>query len=130
VAQLRRAKQRFDQAGARVVLVAMGTPAESSAFAREHAVPFEMVCDPERKVYQAFDLEQITPLGFFSPSVALKGVMAMAKGHGIGVPVGDVRQLPGVFIIDSKGTIVFSHFAADPADHPAPNEILAALAAI
>jgi peroxiredoxin len=130
VAQLRRAKTRFDQAGARVVLVAMGTPAESSAFTREHAVPFEMVCDPERKVYQAFDLEQMAPLGFLSPSVALKGVMAMAKGHGIGVPVGDVRQLPGVFIIDSKGTIVFSHFAADPADHPAPDEILAALAAI
>lgn len=130
MAQLRHAKQRFDQAGARVVLVAMGSPAESNAFAREHAVPFEMVCDPERKVYQAFDLEQMAPLGFLSPSVALKGVMAMAKGHGIGVPVGDVRQLPGVFIIDSKGTIVFSHFAADPADHPAPDEILAALAAI
>lgn len=113
-----------------MVLVAMGSPAESSAFTREHAVPFEMVCDPERKVYQAFDLEQMAPLGFLSPSVALKGVMAMAKGHGIGVPVGDVRQLPGVFIIDSKGTIVFSHFAADPADHPAPEEILAALAAV
>lgn len=127
---MRHAKQRFDQAGARVVLVAMGSPAESNAFAREHAVPFEMVCDPERKVYQAFDLEQMAPLGFLSPSVALKGVMAMAKGHGIGVPVGDVRQLPGVFIIDSKGTIVFSHFAADPADHPAPEEILAALAAV
>jgi len=130
VAQLRRAKTRFDQAGARVVLVAMGTPAESTAFARGFSVPFEMVCDPERKVYQAFDLEQMAPLGFLSPSVALKGVMAMAKGHGIGVPVGDVRQLPGVFIIDSKGTIVFSHFAADPADNPAPDEILAALAAI
>lgn len=127
---MRHAKQRFDQAGARVVLVAMGSPAESNAFAREHAVPFEMVCDPERKVYQTFDLEQMAPLGFLSPSVALKGVMAMAKGHGIGVPVGDVRQLPGVFIIDSKGTIVFSHFAADPADHPAPEEILAALAAV
>jgi peroxiredoxin len=130
VAQLRRTKHRFDQAGARVVLVAMGTPAESSAFAREFSVPFEMVCDPGRRVYQAFDLEQMAPWGFLSPTVALKGVMAMAKGHGIGAPKGDIRQLPGVFIIDSKGTIVFSHFAADPADHPAPDEILAALAAI
>jgi peroxiredoxin len=56
--------------------------------------------------------------------------VAVARGHGIGKPVGDVRQLPGVFIIDPSGTIVFSHFAADPADHPAPDEILAALAAI
>ena len=130
MAQLRRARDRFDQAGARVVLVTMGTPAESGAFAREHAVPFEMVCDPERKLYQAFDLEQMAPLGFLSPAVALKGVMAVAKGHGIGLPVGDVRQLPGVFIIDSKGTILFSHFAADPADHPAADDILAALDAV
>ena len=130
MAQLRRAKHRFDQAGSRVVLVAMGTPAESNAFAREQAIPFEMVCDPERKVYKAFDLEQITPRGFLRPSVALRGVMAMARGHGIGLPVGDVRQLPGVFIIDPSGTIVFSHFAADPADHPAADDILTALAAV
>lgn len=127
---MRRAKQRFDQAGARVVLVAMGTPAESTAFAREFSVPFEMVCDPGRRLYQAFDLEQMAPVGFFSPSVVLKGVMAMAKGHGMGLPTGDVRQLPGVFIIDPKGTIVYSHYAADPADHPAPDVILAALAEV
>ena len=40
---------------------------------------------------------------------------------------GDVRQLPGVFIIDTAGQIVFSHFSDNPADHPDAKTILAAL---
>jgi peroxiredoxin len=45
----------------------------------------------------------------------------------MGLPQGDVRQLPGVFVIDTNGKIVFSHYAADPADHPAVADILAAV---
>jgi hypothetical protein len=45
----------------------------------------------------------------------------------MGIPSGDVRQLPGVFIIDEDGTILYSHYARDAADHPDPDEILQAL---
>jgi hypothetical protein len=48
----------------------------------------------------------------------------MAKGHQIGIPQGDVRQLPGVFIIDTDGSIRFSHHADGPADHPSPDVLL------
>jgi hypothetical protein len=51
----------------------------------------------------------------------------MANGHGIGVPQGDVRQLPGVFIIATDGRILYSHHASGPADHPSPETLLAAL---
>jgi hypothetical protein len=51
----------------------------------------------------------------------------MAKGHGIGIPTGDVRQLPGRFILDTGGCIRFSHFARHPGDHPAPAVLLEAL---
>jgi hypothetical protein len=59
--------------------------------------------------------------------MAVKGLSAMARGHAIGIPKGDVRQLPGVFIIDSGGRVRFSHFAQDPADHPDPEALLAFL---
>lgn len=124
---MRRAKHRFDDAGARVVLAAMGTPEESTAFAKEFEVPFEIICDPGRTLYRAFELKRMAPLGFLSPSVALKGISAMAKGHGIGIPKGDVRQLPGVFVIAPDGSIVYSHYATDPADHPEPAAILAVI---
>ena len=127
MAQLRRERHRFDEAGAQVVLVGMGTPSESKAFAAKHDVPYPIVCDPGKILYRTFDLKRMAPWGFFAPEVVLKGVSAMARGHLMGLPQGDVRQLPGVFVIDTNGKIVFSHYAADPADHPAVADILAAV---
>jgi peroxiredoxin len=127
VAQLRRNKKSIEKAGAQVVLVGMGTPSESAKFAAKFNVPFPIVADPEKKLYRKFELKQMSTLGFFSPSVALKGVAAIVGGDGIGMPQGDVRQLPGVFIINTAGQIVFSHFSGNPADHPDAKTILAAL---
>ena len=127
MAQLRRNKNNFAKAGAQVVLVGMGTPSESVEFAAKFKVPFPIVADPQKKLYRKFELKQMSTLGFFSPSVALKGVAAIVGGHGIGMPQGDVRQLPGVFIINTAGQIVFSHFSGNPADHPDAKTILAAI---
>ena len=127
MAQLRRNKNSFAKAGAQVVLVGMGTPSESVEFAAKFKVPFPIVADPQKKLYRKFELKQMSTLGFFSPSVALKGVAAIVGGHGIGMPQGDVRQLPGVFIINTAGQIVFSHFSNNPVDHPDAKTILAAI---
>ena len=124
---MRRNKKSFEKAKAQVVLVGMGTPAESAEFASRYDVPFSIVADPEKKLYRKFDLKQMSTLGFFSPSVVLKGVSAIVGGHGIGMPQGDVRQLPGVFVINTAGEIVFSHFSGHPADHPDVKTILAAI---
>ena len=124
---MRRNKKSIEKAGAQVVLVGMGTPSESAEFAVKFNVPFPIVADPEKKLYRKFELKQMSTLGFLSPSVALKGVAAIVGGHGIGMPQGDVHQLPGVFIIDTAGQIVFSHFSSNPADHPDSKTILAAL---
>ena len=124
---MRRNKKSFAKAGAQVVLVGMGTPSESAEFAAKFKSPFPVVADPQKKLYRQFELKQMSTLGFFSPSLALKGVAAIVGGHGIGMPQGDVRQLPGVFIIDTAGEIVFSHFSSNPADHPDAKTIIAAL---
>jgi alkyl hydroperoxide reductase subunit AhpC len=124
---LRRNKNSFAKAGARVVLVGLGTPAESAEFAAKYKVPFAIVADKDKKLYRKFGLKQMSPLGFLSPGLALKGVAAIAGGHGIGMPQGDVRQLPGVFLINTTGQIVFSHFAGNPADHPDVATLMAAI---
>lgn len=127
MAQLRLKKLHFEQAGAQVILVGMGTPEESATFKMKFDVPFPLISDPKRQLYQAFGLKRVTAMGLFSPSVAVKGVLAMSKGHTVGIPIGDVRQLPGVFIINTDGQIVYSYFASDPSDHPDPDTILKAL---
>lgn len=124
---MRREKEAIAEAGADVLLVGMGTPDESRAFAEKFDVPFPIVSDPQKDVYRAFDLKRMSPLDFVSPNVFMKGLSAMAQGHHIGLPQGDVRQLPGTFVLSTDGKILFSHYARDPADHLSADALLDAL---
>lgn len=130
MAQLRDKAADFVKAGARVVLVGMGPPKESEEFLKKFELPFEMVCDPERKLYGLYGLKRMGVLDFLSPSLALKSLSAVAKGNLVGMPEGDVKQLAGVFIIDISGHIRFRHLSADPSDFPPAEDVLAALAPI
>lgn len=121
---------QFEQTGSRVVLVGMGTPEESAAFIKNAGVSFPMISDPKRQLYQAFGLKMAAVLELLSPALTFKALATMARGHSVGLPIGDIRQLPGVFIINTDGQIVYSHVASDAADHPDPEKILTALRAM
>lgn len=122
--QLRRREDQFQRLGAQVVLVGLGTPEETADFKEQFQVPFPMVSDSEKRLFRDFDLKQMSPSSMLSVGLAIKGFMTMAKGHHMGVPKGDVLQLPGVFIIDTAGRIRYSHYARDPSDHPDPDSLL------
>jgi peroxiredoxin len=127
VAQLRQSKDEFDAAGARVLLVGMGTMDQTAAFIRQLEVPFPMACDPQRRAYSAFALKRMSPLGFLSPGLAVKALAAVSRGHAMGVPQGDIRQLAGLFVIDARGEIIHRHEARDPSDHLEPAAIITLL---
>jgi peroxiredoxin len=125
---LRARKAEFEKAGARVVLVGMGTPTECTAFLRKLDVPFPMIADPQQTLYRRFNLKRMSALGVFSPTTVLRGVAAMVRGSGIGKPTGDILQLPGVFIIDRNGRIVFKNRPTGPADPADADTLLSVLA--
>ena len=124
---MRQKEKQFQRLGARVVLVGLGTPEETAAFKAQFNVPFPMISDSEKHIFSAFHLKQTSVGSLLSAGMAIKGLSAMVRGHRMGIPKGDVRQLPGVFIIDTHGRIRFSHFARDPADHPDPDVLLEVL---
>ncbi len=124
---MRHAKGDIEDAGGRVLLVGMGSESVTREFIARFDVPFPMVCDPDQHLYRDFAIDRMSPLGFLSPTMALRGIAAMADGHTMGLPEGDVRQLPGVMIIDSEGTIRFRHDGEGPADHPAPETLVRVL---
>jgi hypothetical protein len=128
VAQLRSEEKKFQAAGARVVLVGMGTPPECRAFLQKFDVPFPMIADPDRALYRRFHLARSSPLRILSPGMLVKGLSALSRGHLPGVPQGDPLQLPGVFVIGAAGRVCRAFAPADPAGHPAPAEILEAVA--
>lgn len=112
------------------MLVGMGPPKESGAFLKKFELPFPMICDPDRKLYEAYGLKRMGTLGFLSPSLALKSLGALAGGNLVGMPEGDVKQLAGVFIIDTSGHVRFRHLSADPSDFPSAEDVLAVLKSI
>ena len=122
--QLRRNKGLFDQAGARVVMVGMGTVEQTAAFKRKFDIPYAMASDPERKLYRKFQIGFMPLASIFHPRVIAHTVSALARGHGVGIPYGDVRQLSAVFVIETDGTISYGHYSRDYADHPQAQTIL------
>ena len=124
---MRHAKDDIAAAGGHVLLVGMGSEAVTREFIARFDVPFPMVCDPDQHLYRDYTVERMSPLGFLSPTMALRGIAAMAQGHTAGLPEGDVRQLPGVVIVDSTGIIRYRHHSGNPADHPAPEALISAL---
>ena len=110
-----------------MVLVGMGPPKESREFLKRFALPFPLICDPDQRLHKAYGLKKMGALGFLSPSLALKSLSAVAGGNLVGMPEGDVKQLAGVFIIDTTGRIRFRHLSTDPADFASAEDLLAAL---
>ena len=121
---MRSQKNAFDQLGAQVVFVGLGNVEETAEFKKRFKVPYTMIADPEKQLFDAFRLKRASAGSLLSAGMAVQGLKAMAKGHGLGVPKRDVRQLPGVFIIDPQGRIRFSYHAKGPADHPEPEVLL------
>ena len=127
---MRRKHDRFTALGARVVLVGLGTVDETARFKSRFDLPFDMIADPERTLFKAFGLKRPSTGKLLSVGMAVKGVSAMLRGHGMGVPQGDVRQLPGVFIIDAGGRMRYRYYAEGPADHPEPEALFDVLQSI
>jgi peroxiredoxin len=105
----------------------MAHPGECREFLQRLGLAFPMIADPQRELYRMFHLTRMSPLRAADPRVLLKGFSALARGHGIGTPKGDVLQLPGVFVIGKNGRICRAFTPADPAGHPSPGDLLAAL---
>ena len=92
----------------------MGNAQQTAAFRKRHKLPFVCLADPGREAYQAFG--QIA-----GPRVWAGGIKALLRCGGL--PSGDVRQMPGAFVIDRSGIVQFTHYPSTSADYP-PHEAM------
>jgi hypothetical protein len=109
--------------GVAVGIVTMGKPAEASAFCQGERLPFRCLSDPSRGAYRAYGLRRGTLTEVMGPAPMLGYMRAMSRGHFVGVPVGDVYQLGGVFVIGTDGCLRYTHYARHAGDHPSRGEI-------
>jgi peroxiredoxin len=101
-----------------VAVVTMGKPAEAAEFCRRRLLPFRCLSDPARAAYRAYGLRRGSTNEIMGPATVLAGFRAAARGHLPSVPVQDVYQLGGVFLIDTDGTVRYAHHPRHAGDNP------------
>jgi hypothetical protein len=103
--------------GTQLVLVHMGD-AEPSILAHQVLTRLPRVADPHRHLYRAFGLRRGSLLSLFGPKVWWRTIEAgLFERHGIGLPVTDAMQMPGVFVI-FHGEVLRAYQHRSAADRP------------
>ncbi len=109
----------IEAAGVRIVLVHMGdSGAIEKLVAKYGLAGMDRICDPQRKLYQAFGLKRGRLQQLFGPKVLWRALPeGVLSRHGIGRITADSFQMPGLFLIDGSGILRrFRHRTA--ADRP------------
>jgi peroxiredoxin len=124
--ELVQGRDRIEEAGLSLVVINQGTPETTTLFAKEFAPGLLMLCDPDRKAYEAFGLERGNLFQtFLNPKVWAAISQARKKGYHVEpAPEGqDAMQMSGTFIISKNGQILLPYYYDHIADHP-PLELL------
>lgn len=89
------------------------------------ALPFKIICDPDKKLYEEFDIKPAkTKLGMVGFKTMAKVKKAENEGHKHGEFEGDEMQLPASFIIDEKGIIKYTKYGKSVDDVLETDEII------
>jgi hypothetical protein len=128
LAQLREAEPEIDSLGARVVGVATGADYQARSL-MEGGVPFPLLLDPQRNLYRALGIEHIRWHRWLRPGTWVR-YLGAARQARQGRLTGDLRQAPGVAIIDTERRVRYLHRGTTLGDYPPLPDVLAALRAI
>lgn len=130
-----RNRDAFSERGATVVAIGQGTGAEAAEVAREENVSIPVLGDPGKASYRTLGLSRA---GWWSLLVApllenlaeAVSLLSKASLRWSASPRSDVRQLGGVMIVDSGGTLRYLHRSKTTTDVPPTARLLEALDAL
>lgn len=116
MSDLRRARERHPELPP-IVFVHQGSLEQGEQLLAERWPEVPAIADPEQELYRAFGLERGGARQLLGPRVWLAGLRALLKGHLVGKPVGDLRQMPGLFLCRGA-EVLASHVATHSGDRP------------
>ncbi len=119
LADLRDQRADIEAAGVGIVLVHQTDEEEAAEFFRQYGLDdLPRIADPELHAYRLFDLPQEKLRNLLNPVVWWKGMKtALLKRHGFGRIRGNVRQMPGVFLVAGE-SVVAAYRHSLPSDRP------------
>ena len=112
--------------GGQMLVVLQSDPAKIAAQQGPQALPFDIICDPEQKLYKQFDIRPAkSKLGMVSLKTI--GKLGKAKAFTHGEYEGDELQLPAVFVVTPDLKLTHVHYGTSAGDVPDPEELAALL---
>jgi peroxiredoxin len=127
LSDLQKQRAKIEAEGTTLSLVHMTSNDEAARFFAAYGLDdVPRFSDPQRRLYEAFELHRGTWWQVLGPSVVWRGIKAIFAGQFPGRPRGDVAQLPGTFVVD-KGQIVQAFRNKTSADRPDYAEMACAI---
>lgn len=119
---------RVEALGGRVIGVATGADYPARQL-MEGGIPFPLLVDRDRNLHRALGLDHIRWYRFLQPATWRRYLRA-SRGARQGRLTGDLRQAPGVAVIDTERRLRYFHPGTTLGDYPPLEEVLAALRGI
>ena len=128
--QLHRARERFEQAGVRLVLIGQATPRQAAHFRKKLDIDLPVLADEQRTTYKTAGWRKANLGQLLGPRSVAAGVKHTARsGVMQGKVIGDAAQLGGAMIVQSDCSVSWSKTQEHAGDTIEVDDLLAAAAA-
>ena len=131
--EIRRLIQHYDQIisqDTRAFVVVQSPPATVREYYNHNDLPFTIICDPEKKLYQQFSVlpaetEEVMKSGGYNAKIEQINLTEpdLVRGKAEGDPL----QLPAVFLTDESLVLKYIYYGKNASDIPLTAEIVGLL---
>jgi peroxiredoxin len=121
-------RDHLDQFGdARIAVVTFATPERLAAYRKHLHLPFDVVTDLDRRLYQLLGAGRGTNRQVWSAGTIRMYARLIRAGRRLARPTEDIRQLGADAVIGRDGTLRYLTLPSTPDARPAISELIAAL---
>ena len=111
-------------AGGQLLVVLQSDPAKLAAQIAQGELPFEIVCDPDQKLYREFDIRPASSKETMkNESTAAKAARIAELGLVHGDYESEELQLPAAFVVDHDLNVTWAHYGRVISDTPTAEEL-------
>jgi hypothetical protein len=121
---LRERAGEIEELGIATLVVTFERPDIASAYVEETALPWPLVLDPARRLYQAFGMARGDRWAIWGPASWGIYLSLLRRGRRLRPPTGDIYQLGGDVLIEPGGLVAYHRVGEGPADRPEIDELL------
>ena len=127
--QLQRDHEKFEAAGAALVVVGQGTPRHAQHFREQYKLDgLELLVDPDREAYKVAGTKVATVGELLGPRSVAAGLKKTVNERVVqGKIQGHPAQLGGVMVVAPGGAVTWTHLAESASDTPPNEQVLAAV---